>query len=64
MTRAEHTERLELFARAAPPCNVGSCRQGVQRAEMGWQRNGDGDWVPGDTYLVCVGGHRRLVEFP
>lgn len=52
--------RAELIAQASPPCT--HCGEPVQRVEMGWMRNGDGDWVPGSTFTVCAFGHRTQVE--
>lgn len=52
--------RAELIALAAPPCH--ECQEPVQRTECTWMLNGDGDWVPRSTWLVCTDGHRVLVE--
>lgn len=52
--------RAELLARAAPPCH--ECGEAVQRVEMTMRSNGDGDWVPEMSYMVCMDGHRVLVE--
>ena len=53
--------RAELIELAAPPCEV--CEQPAQRCETRWvYQCGDGDWVPGPTFLVCSEGHRTRVE--
>jgi hypothetical protein len=52
--------RAEMIALASPPCH--ECGEPVQRVETRSVSNGDGDWVPGPTYMVCVKGHRVAVE--
>jgi hypothetical protein len=53
--------RAELIAAASPPCH--HCGEPVQRVETSWTCNGDGDWVPGPSWMVCAAGHRVQVEF-
>lgn len=60
--------QAELIALAAPPCHLRmgrlapECGSPVERVETRWELNGDGDWVPGPTFLVCAQGHRVPVE--
>jgi hypothetical protein len=53
-------DRAEFVALASPPCH--ECGAPVQRVEIPWRLNGDGDWVPGPSYMVCADDHRVLVE--
>ena len=53
-------DRDELIAAASPPCR--ECGESVQRVEIPWRLDGDGNWRPGPSYMVCGDGHRVLVE--
>jgi hypothetical protein len=53
-------DRDELVARAAPPCQ--ECGASVQRVEIPWNRDEDGRWRPGPSFMVCGDGHRVLIE--
>jgi hypothetical protein len=53
--------RAELVAQASPICH--HCGEPVERVETRWVQNGDGDWVPGPTFMVCGFRHRIQVEF-
>jgi hypothetical protein len=52
--------RAELIALAAPPCH--DCQEPVQRVEGRYHLDEDERWRPGPYYMVCVDGHRVLVE--
>lgn len=52
--------REELVELASPPCH--ECGSPIQRVETRWHMNGDGDWVPGPTFMVCRSGHRMEVK--
>lgn len=52
--------REELIALASPPCH--ECGEPVQRVELTYETRGnDPGWWP-VGYMVCVAGHRVLVE--
>jgi hypothetical protein len=53
-------DRKELVARAAPPCH--ECGAAVQRVEAPWHLDEDQRWRPGPYFMVCLDGHRVLVE--
>jgi hypothetical protein len=53
-------DRAELIARASPPCH--ECGASVQRVEAPWHLDEDHNWRPGPYFMVCVHGHRVLVE--
>jgi hypothetical protein len=53
-------EWRELIAVASPPCHV--CGDPVQRVEVRWHRDRDGEWWPGPWLMVCAVGHRVPVR--
>jgi hypothetical protein len=53
-------DREEFIAIASPPCH--ECGVSVQRVEIPWRVDGQGNWRPGPSHMVCVDGHRVLVE--
>jgi hypothetical protein len=53
-------DRADLLARAAPPCR--ECGASVQRVEMPWHLDEDGNWRLGPSFMICGDGHRVLVE--
>jgi len=53
-------DRAELIARASPPC--GECGESVQRVEIPWRLDEQGQWTPGPAFMICGDGHRVLVE--
>ena len=53
-------DRAELIARAAPPCR--NCGAAVQRVEMPWQLDEEGQWKLGPSFMVCGDGHRVPIE--
>jgi hypothetical protein len=53
-------DRSELFARASPPCH--RCGVAVQRVETRWHLDEDSRWRPGPYFMICLDGHRVLVE--
>jgi hypothetical protein len=53
-------DRDELIAAASPPCH--DCGESVQRVEMRWHVDEDGNWRPGPYFMVCADGHRVLVR--
>jgi hypothetical protein len=53
-------DRAELIARAAPPCH--QCGGAVQRVEMPWRCDDEGQWRLGPSFMVCGDGHRVPVE--
>jgi hypothetical protein len=52
--------RDDMIAVAAPPCH--ECGEPVQRVEGRWHQDEDARWRPGPFYMVCLDGHRVLVE--
>jgi hypothetical protein len=56
----ELMDRAELIARAAPSCR--ECGESVQRVEIPWHLDEDGNWRLGPSFMVCGDGHRVLVE--
>ncbi len=53
-------DRDELIARAAPPCH--ECGASVQRVEIPWRLDEQGNWTPGPSFMICGDGHRVSVE--
>ena len=53
-------DRAELIARAAPTCR--NCGAAVQRVEMPWQLDEEGQWKLGPSFMVCGDGHRVPIE--
>ena len=53
-------DRKELVARAAPHSWQGGAS--VQRVEARWHLDEDHRWRPGPYFMVCLDGHRVLVE--
>jgi hypothetical protein len=56
----EHMDRAELIARASPPCR--ECGSSVQRVEIPWRLDEQGQWKPGPSFMICGDGHRVLIE--
>ena len=53
-------DRAELIARASPPCH--ECGASVQRVEIPWRQDEQGEWKPGPSFMICGDGHRVLIE--
>jgi hypothetical protein len=53
-------DKNALLSAAAPACH--ECGQPVQRVEIPWRLDENGDWHPGPSFMVCGDGHRVLVE--
>jgi hypothetical protein len=53
-------DRADFFAFASPPCQ--ECGIAVQRVEVRWHLDEDGNWRLGPSFMVCGNGHRVLVE--
>jgi hypothetical protein len=53
--------RSDFIQMASPPCH--ECGDPVERIEMRWSLNGDGDWVPGPYFMICGKEHRVPVEY-
>jgi hypothetical protein len=53
-------DREQLIASAAPACH--QCGASVQRVEIPWRLDDDGNWRPGPSFMVCGDGHRVLIE--
>jgi hypothetical protein len=53
-------DRAEFFELASPPCE--ECGTFVQRVEIRWHLDEDGNWRPGPSFMVCGKGHRVLVK--
>ena len=54
-------DRAEFLAIASPPCHECGV-SAVQRVEIPWRVDEDGNWRPGPSYMICGDGHRVLVE--
>ena len=53
-------DRAEFLNIASPPCH--ECGTAVQRVEIPWRVDEEGNWRPGPSYMICGDGHRVLVE--
>jgi hypothetical protein len=53
-------DSADLFALASPSCR--ECGESVQRVDMRWHLDEDGNWRPGPYFMVCADGHPVLVE--
>ena len=54
-------DRSEFLDIASPPCHECGV-SAVQRVEIPWRLDEDGNWRPGPSYMICGDGHRVLVE--